>query len=75
MTHRGRLVALKALGRFTYDSDSPLVTTETLFDLASVSKVVATTTVAMILYERGLLDLDAPVVGIVPEFGGGFCWD
>jgi serine-type D-Ala-D-Ala carboxypeptidase len=68
VTHRGRMVALKALGRFTYDSDSPLVTADTLFDLASVSKVVATTTVAMILYERGLLDLDAPVVGIVPEF-------
>jgi CubicO group peptidase (beta-lactamase class C family) len=70
VTHGGRLVALKALGRFTYDSDSPLVKTDTLFDVASVSKVVATTTVAMILYERGLLDLDAPVVGIVPEFAG-----
>lgn len=50
----------------------------TLFDLASVSKVVATTTMAMILYERGLLDLDAPVGGMVPEFAdardgvGGF---
>ncbi len=71
VTHRGRLVALKAFGRFTYDSDSPLVTTDTLFDVASVSKVVATTTVAMILYQRGLLDLEAPVVGIVPEFAGG----
>jgi CubicO group peptidase (beta-lactamase class C family) len=69
VTHRGRVVALKALGRFNYDSDSPLVTAGTLFDLASVSKVVATTTAAMILYERGLLDLDARVVGIVPEFG------
>jgi serine-type D-Ala-D-Ala carboxypeptidase len=70
VTHRGRLVALKVFGRFTYDSESTLVATETLFDVASVSKVVATTTVAMILYERGLLDLDAPVVGIVPEFAG-----
>jgi CubicO group peptidase (beta-lactamase class C family) len=68
VTHRGRLVALKAFGRFTYDSDSPLVTTATLFDLASLSKVVATTAMAMVLYERGLLDLDAPVIGIVPEF-------
>jgi serine-type D-Ala-D-Ala carboxypeptidase len=68
VTHRGRLVALKAFGGFTYDSDSPRVATDTLFDVASVSKVVATTTTAMILYERGLLDLDAPVVGIVPEF-------
>jgi len=42
----------------------------TLFDLASVTKVVATTTMATILYERGWLDLDAPVAGIVPEFGG-----
>jgi CubicO group peptidase (beta-lactamase class C family) len=70
VTHRGRLVALKVFGRFTYDSESTLVATETLFDVASVSKVVATTPVAMILYERGLLDLDAPVVGIVPEFAG-----
>jgi serine-type D-Ala-D-Ala carboxypeptidase len=68
VTQGGRLVALKAFGRSTYDLESPLITTDTLFDLASVSKVVATTTVAMILYERGLLDLDAPVVGIVPEF-------
>ncbi len=68
VTQRGRLVALKAFGRFTYDSDSPLVTPATLFDLASLSKVVATTAMAMILYERGLLDLDAPVMGIVPEF-------
>jgi CubicO group peptidase (beta-lactamase class C family) len=71
VTHRGRLVALKAFGRFTYDSDSPLVTPATLFDLASLSKVVATTVMAMILYERGLLDLDAPVIGIVPEFADG----
>jgi serine-type D-Ala-D-Ala carboxypeptidase len=44
------------------------ITPSTLFDLASLTKVVATTTMAMILYERGLLDLDAPVVGVVPEF-------
>jgi len=40
----------------------------TLFDLASVTKAVATTTMSMILYERGLLELDAPVSGAVPEF-------
>jgi CubicO group peptidase (beta-lactamase class C family) len=70
VTQGGRLVALRAFGRSTYELESPLITTDTMFDLASVSKVVATTTVAMILYERGLLDLDAPVVGIVPEFAG-----
>jgi serine-type D-Ala-D-Ala carboxypeptidase len=40
----------------------------TLFDLASVTKAVATTTMAMILYERGLLELEAPVSGTIPEF-------
>jgi CubicO group peptidase (beta-lactamase class C family) len=44
------------------------VNPSTLFDLASLTKVVATTPMAMLLYERGLLDLDAPVSAIVPEF-------
>jgi serine-type D-Ala-D-Ala carboxypeptidase len=44
------------------------VTPATLFDLASVSKVIATTTMAMILYDRGLLELEAPVAAIIPEF-------
>ncbi|MGP0097267.1 MAG: serine hydrolase domain-containing protein [Terriglobales bacterium] len=70
VTFCGELVAHKALGRFTYDPASPLVATSTLFDLASLTKVVATTAMAMILYERGLLDLEAPVTAIVPEFAG-----
>lgn len=40
----------------------------TLFDLASLTKPIATTTMAMILYERGLLELEASIAGIVPEF-------
>ena len=51
-----------------FDSE---VTPATLFDIASITKVAATTTMGMILYERGLLDLDAPVAGIVPEFASG----
>src|SRR5258708_37629033 len=54
------------------DFDSP-VTPSTLFDLASVTKVVAPTTMAMLLYERGLLELDAPIAGTVPEFLADFC--
>jgi CubicO group peptidase (beta-lactamase class C family) len=68
VTHHGRLVALKAFGRFTYELNSPPVTPATLFDLASLTKAVATTAMAMILYERGLLDLDTPVAAITPEF-------
>lgn len=70
VTLRGKLIVLKSLGQFTYKTDSPQANTESIFDLASVSKVVATTSMAMILYERGLLDLEASVVAIVPEFSG-----
>ena len=68
--HGGKLVARKGLGRFTYDPNSPAVEAETIFDLASVSKVVATTPMAMLLYERGQLDLEAPVTSLLPEFAG-----
>jgi serine-type D-Ala-D-Ala carboxypeptidase len=75
ITQSGKVVALKALGRFTYDPNSPRIDSGTIFDLASVSKVVATTSMAMILYERGLLDLEMPVVGVLPEFVGGSSGD
>jgi CubicO group peptidase (beta-lactamase class C family) len=68
--YRGKLLGLKSFGTFTYEPKSPEVTKDTTFDLASVSKVIATATMAMILYERGLLDLETPVVAIVPEFAG-----
>ena len=70
VTHQGSLVALRALGRFTYEETSPEPTLETLFDLASVTKAVATTAMAMVLYQRGLLDLEIPVISIVGEFSG-----
>ena len=73
VAHQERLVALKSFGRFTYDADSPPPTATTVFDLASVTKVVATTTMAMTLYERGLLELDAIVAGTVPEFLADSC--
>jgi serine-type D-Ala-D-Ala carboxypeptidase len=70
ITHRANLVGLNAFGRFTYEPDSPEATTATVFDLASVTKVVATASMAMILYQRGLLDLDLPVVAVLAEFAG-----
>ena len=67
-TYRGSLVCLKAFGRSTYQPDSPEVTADTVFDLASLTKVIATTAMAMILYERGLLDLDMPIISVASEF-------
>src|SRR5437667_4515538 len=49
VTHSGKLVALKAFGCFTYEQHSRLAEVDNVFDLASVSKVVATTAMAMVL--------------------------
>ena len=68
VTASGKLLALRSFGRLTFEAESAAICPETIFDLASVTKVVATTTSAMILYERGLLDLEAPVIGTLPEF-------
>lgn len=70
VTHEGKLVAHKGLGRLTYDGASSAVNADTIFDLASLTKVVATTTMAMVLYEHGQLELDAPVCGVMPEICG-----
>jgi serine-type D-Ala-D-Ala carboxypeptidase len=70
ITHQGRLVGLKAFGRFTYEPNSSEAPITAIFDLASTTKVIATTSMAMVLYERGLLDLDLPVAAAVAEFAG-----
>jgi serine-type D-Ala-D-Ala carboxypeptidase len=70
VTHQGSLAALRAFGHFTYETNSPEPTPETLFDLASLTKIVATTTMAMVLYQRGVIDLEMPVTSIVGEFAG-----
>lgn len=68
ITYRGDVVALQGFGRFTYGKDSKPVDKNTIYDLASVTKVVATTAMAMLLFERGELSLDAKVVELLPEF-------
>ena len=68
VTHRGAVIAAHGFGRFTYDEHAPEVRVETVFDLASLSKVVATTALAMSLYERGSLHLDEPVAQTLPDF-------
>ena len=68
VAHQGKLLASHGFGRFTYDDAAPTVTGETVFDIASITKAVATTSMAMILFERGALKLDAPVADLLPEF-------
>ena len=56
------------IGRFTYNPDSPAVGPESVWDLASVSKVIGTTSAVMLLVQSGQLDLDKTVASVIPEF-------
>ena len=64
------MVAKRAFGRFTYDPASPPVTPQTIYDLASLTKVVATTAASMLLYQRGQLHVERPVRDVLPDFAG-----
>lgn len=58
---------LRGYGSPTYDSEAA-VDEHSLFDLASLTKVIATTTAVMLLHEEGSIDLDAPLARYLPEF-------
>lgn len=64
----GEILHEKAYGNFTYDPTSSKVELNSIFDLASVSKVVGTTTAAMMLIDRGKLNLNDKVIKYLPEF-------
>jgi len=64
----GQVVLQDAMGRFTYDEDAPAVTAWTVYDVASLTKVVATTAAAMLLHQRGQFDLDLPLGELLPGF-------
>jgi serine-type D-Ala-D-Ala carboxypeptidase len=64
----GEIVLQDALGRSTYDGDSFAVTAQTIYDIASITKVVATTASAMLLVQRGALELDTPLGELLPGF-------
>ena len=65
---RGTVVLQDALGASTYEDDSFAVSPDTIYDIASVSKVVATTAAAMLLVQRAELDLDTPLGELLPGF-------
>lgn len=73
---RGRVVHCRAFGYAqTHQGHQPLavpraMTVETVFDLASVTKVLATTASLMVLHGDGRLDLDLPVAAYLPQLAG-----
>lgn len=64
----GKIIYQKGYGHLTYDYTSRTVTPNTIYDLASVSKVIATTTATMMCIDRGLFRLDDKVSKYIPQF-------
>lgn len=69
--HRGRILHRKAYGNRALLPRPEAMTTSTIFDAASLTKVVATTPAVMKLFEEGKLRLNARVTEYLPEFQGG----
>jgi uncharacterized protein YbbC (DUF1343 family)/CubicO group peptidase (beta-lactamase class C family) len=69
--HSGQVVYRKAYGWQSLIPRREAMTLETIFDAASLTKVVATTPSVMKLFEKGKIRLDDPVTKYLPEFQGG----
>lgn len=59
-----------AVGRLSWEAEAPAATPDTIFDLASLTKVLATASLAARLVSSRALDLDAPVAARVIEWDG-----
>ena len=68
VARKGRTVYRKAFGDRAIEPKREAMTVDTIFDLASLTKVVATATSIMILVERGKVSLADPVARYIPEF-------
>ena len=66
--HHGEIVYERAFGARSVDGPIEPMSLDTVFDLASLTKAVATTTSVMVLLEEGRLRLRDPVVAHIPEF-------
>ncbi len=68
IAQNGKVLHKKAFGHLIYDPTSAPMQTNTIFDLASVTKVIATTTATMLCFDRGLFKLDDKVAKYLPKF-------
>ena len=68
---KGATAVEKGFGTLGWSDKTKVVAERTIYDLASLTKVVGTTTALMILYDQGKIKLDEPVSTYLPEFSGG----
>jgi CubicO group peptidase (beta-lactamase class C family) len=64
----GKIVLLRAYGHRSLEPSEEEMTTDTVFDLASLTKPIATTTSVMILVEQGKIKVNEPIATYLPEF-------
>ncbi len=69
--HNGRIVHRKAYGKRALAPEAEAMTVDTIFDIASLTKVVATTPSLMKLFEQGKFRLNDKITDYIPEFQGG----
>ena len=67
---RAGMAYQKAYGSYSYEDGAAAVTQATVFDAASLTKIVATAPSVMLLAEEGRIALDAPLVRYLPECAG-----
>jgi len=68
---RGAAYAERAYGRLDFGPAAAPVTGDTVFDVASLTKVLVTAPATLLLHETGQIDLDAPLLHYLPECAGG----
>ncbi len=66
-----KILINKSFGNYTYEKDSKIITNESIYDVASLTKVLSTTPVAMKLIQKKLLSLDFYLSDFYPEFNTG----
>ena len=66
-----KILINKSFGNYTYEKDSKIITNESIYDVASLTKVLSTTHVAMKLIQKKLLSLDFYLSDFYPEFNTG----
>src|SRR5213075_2647909 len=68
---KGAAVFERGFGKLSWsETSTPVDAQRTIYDVASLTKVVGTTTAIMILYDEKKIGLDDPVVNYIPTFGG-----
>lgn len=69
ISKNNKIIYEKGFGHLTYDDTSAVVTKNTIYDLASLTKVIATTTATMLCYDKKLFSLDNRVSKFISGFG------